>query len=288
MDVVSVIGGLVLIALVAREVFHTLFHPGGRGELTLWVFRLVWALTGRFGQRARALSGPLAMVSVIMLWVVLMTVGWALVYWPALPDGFILASPLDPSGEGGLIDAIYYSWVTQTTLGYGDIAPLDGQLRMLGPLQATLGFGLLTIVVSWVLSIYPALTRQRSAAALAHAILHSRGRADGARQADDPAPLARQMERLSERLSALRVDLVQYPATYYFAAPSPTLSLARALPGVVELARQQRHGPAHTAASELWTSLEQLAETLATVAPVTTEGDVEAVVSAYRVHHQLI
>lgn len=33
--------GVVLILVVVREVFHTLFHPSGRGRLTMSVFALV-------------------------------------------------------------------------------------------------------------------------------------------------------------------------------------------------------------------------------------------------------
>lgn len=198
MDALLIAAGATLIVLVVREIFHTLFHPSGHGDATMLVFRGMWSATGALGPRARALSGPLAMVVVIALWVGVMVLGWALVYLPALPDGFLLAPGLEPSEQDDLIDAVYYSWVNQTTLGYGDVVPLEGGYRMLGPLQATLGFGLLTMVVTRVLSIYPALHRRRSSTP----------------EREGGAARARQLERLSERISEVRVDVVQYPSTF--------------------------------------------------------------------------
>ncbi|MFJ8781962.1 hypothetical protein [Streptomyces sp. NPDC102476] len=43
----------------------------------------------------------------------------------------------------------------------GDIAPAEGWLRLVSPLEALVGFALLTATVSWVLEIYPTLTRRR-------------------------------------------------------------------------------------------------------------------------------
>lgn len=281
MDAVLIAAGAALIVLVVREVFHTLFHPSGHGGATLLVFRGMWSATGALGARARSLSGPLSMVVVIALWVGVLIIGWALIYLPALPGGVLLAPGLEPSRQDGLLDAVYYSWVTQSTLGYGDIVPLDGHLRILGPLQATLGFGLLTMVVTWVLSIYPALYRQRATASIAHAITSAPQEGPGG------AARARQMERLSERLNEVRVDLVQYPTTFYFAAPAPTMSLADALPGLLGLLRG-RHERDHQGASaaELGRSLELFTATVGSERLGMTDADADEVVRAYR-RHQL-
>ena len=69
MSALSVAAGVLLVLVVAREVFHTLFHPGGQGSLTIGVFKSVWAVTGSLGGRGRRVAGPLSMVLVIALWV---------------------------------------------------------------------------------------------------------------------------------------------------------------------------------------------------------------------------
>ena len=85
--------------------------------------------------------------------------------WPHFPDGFRFATELGPAaGQQGFVDALYMSLVTLGTIGYGDISPASDVLRLLVPLEALVGFALLTASVSWLLTVYPALSRRRSLA----------------------------------------------------------------------------------------------------------------------------
>lgn len=285
MSVLLTLAGAALVALVLREVFHTIFHPSGRGELSMLVFRSVWALTGKLGRRARGLSGPLSMVLVIALWATGLVVGWALVYWPALPGGFSFAAPLRAGAHGGLVDALYFSGVTQATLGFGDITPRDGVLRLLAPLQATIGFALFTAGVTWVLSVYPALQRQRAAASVARSIREGNRGFDETTAGLPPAALVRQTERLAELLAAVRVDLMQYPSIFYFAAPTVDVALSEALPYVASLARQD--GAAYElrpAAAELASALDLLLTGVGDQFLGMSDADTADVLTAFRRH----
>lgn len=284
MSVAAPIAGGLLVALTLREVFHMLFHPSGHGGATMTVFRGLWRATAPFGHRGRTVAGPLGMAAVIVLWVGVMVLGFALVYWPSLPEAFAYSSALEPRSEGDLIDAVYFSAVTQTTVGYGSIAPEQGVFRMLAPLQAALGFGLFTMFVTWVLSVYPALQRQRAAASAIHALRLAHDR-DGGAAAVEPATLARQLEQVSQMLSQARVDFLQYPSTFFFAAPSPTFSLARGLPFARGLSRLPDLDPAaRPAAAQLGASLDLLADTLAEQHLGMAGAGTAAVLEAYRDH----
>src|SRR5918995_5385469 len=128
----TVLGGI-LILVAGRDVFDTLFHAEGRATLGRSVMRVVWQLARRtIGHRPRAfsLAGLTALVTVLAVWALLLVAGWALVYWPHVPDGFRL--PADKQG-GGLVDAVHVSLVTLTTLGFGDISPTADWLRLLAP-----------------------------------------------------------------------------------------------------------------------------------------------------------
>lgn len=258
----SIVGAFLVLA-VLRDVFHTLFHPAGQGTLAQWVFRATWTATAPPTSRARALAGPLAMVLVIALWTLILVIGWALIYWAAMPANFIFASALNAEQQDGFIDALYFAWVTQSTLGFGDIAPTAGALRVLVPLQATIGFGLFTVAVTWVLSIYPALKRQRGAASLAHAIRESHDRSGLPLHELPQAALARQFEQLAEAISSLRVDYLQYTFTFYFAPPGSSTSLAAELPQLYEIAHAERlSAEAALAAHTLASSIDSLAQML--------------------------
>lgn len=227
------------------------------------------------------------MVAAMSLWIAVTVLGWALVYLPALPDDFVVASGVDVSRDD-LLDALYYSGVTQTTLGFGDITPDRGLLRLLAPVQATLGFGLLTMVATWVLSVYPALHRQRQAASLAHVIRCAHERRDEALPDIHPTVAARRLERLSAMLSEVRMDFTQYPSTFYFAAPDATASLAEDLPFIDGLSRaEDLDDEPRAAAAELAASIELFAGTLATQHLDMPDADARDVLRAFRRHHGL-
>jgi hypothetical protein len=160
---VSLIGaGLVMAAL--RDLFHTIWHPTRRGGASRLVMRALWRACRplRARERVTALVGPLSMVAVIAMWACAIVLGWALVYWPHMPEGFTFSAGPAPSGRSDFLDSVYVSLVMVATLGLGDIAPVDGWLRVVTPLEALIGFVLLSAVVSWVLGIYPALARRSS------------------------------------------------------------------------------------------------------------------------------
>jgi len=153
---------------VLRDAFEALFHPDGRMALSRAVMRGYWwlfHLVGAHRPRLFALAGPAMLLTILMLWAALLAIGWAFVLWPHFPDGFRFADELGPdAGQRGLVDALYMSLVTLGTIGYGHISPASDLLRLLVPLEALVGFALLTASVSWLLTVYPALSRRRSLA----------------------------------------------------------------------------------------------------------------------------
>ncbi|MEV5438488.1 potassium channel family protein [Streptomyces sp. NPDC052682] len=112
--------------------------------------------------------------------------------------------------------------VTVATLGLGDIAPDEGWLRLVSPLEALVGFALLTATVSWVLEIYPALTRRR---VLAVRLALLRDSAPTTRQIDCTAG-AVLLDSLATDVVRVRIDFTQYAEAYYFHDGEDQASLA--------------------------------------------------------------
>lgn len=261
---ISTLGAAVVVA-VLRDVFHTLWHPSGRGSLSRFVMTVVWRLSRRLGSRGRlaALAGPLALVAVVGTWGILVVLGWTLIYWPHLPDSFVFSTGLQPARRSDLLDAVYLSLVTAATLGFGDIVPAAGWLRLATPLQALVGFALLTAAVSWVLQIYPALTRRR-VLALRLALLRRADTLDSLRELDSPLP-AVLLESLAGGIAQVRMDFTQHAEIYYFRDNDPSASLAATLGHATDLARSaltSRRADVRQAASVLTCALEDLADLL--------------------------
>ena len=237
------VAGVALIALGLNEVFHTLLHPTGRGRFSHLAARTTWRLSSSLGRRGRTVAGPLAAVAVVTVWSMLQIVGWTLVYLPWVPDGFAYSDQIDAAGFP-VVEAFYFSVVSMSTLGLGDVYPVDPWLRVFAPLQALIGFALLTAAVAWFLELYPGLGRRR-ALALRIALI---------RQADTAGHLLNMesgtssglMDSITAGIAQARVDLWQNSESYYFTEHEPEASLAAQLPYGLHLARLARRSSDRT------------------------------------------
>ncbi|MGF1483488.1 MAG: potassium channel family protein [Opitutales bacterium] len=95
----------------------------------------------------------------------LMAVLWSLLY--------LVCAALDPSSfhvpesernfDGSLAsETLYFSIVTLTTLGYGDITPVSGVTRMLAALEALVGQVFLAVIVARLVGLHASRTHAQS------------------------------------------------------------------------------------------------------------------------------
>ena len=115
----------------AVTVLCVLFHY----EVMNWTSRLLPRI--RVHPRLRIVVLILFMLSahVVEVWFFGLTY-WGLDYWPSLGH-------LPGTFDEGAIDFIYFSVVTYTTLGFGDIVP-SGAVRILTGTEALVGLSLIT------------------------------------------------------------------------------------------------------------------------------------------------
>src|ERR1700722_2167778 len=166
----STVIGVGLLGMVALDIYRTILHSRGRSGLitevlTRGVWRLVRGIAFRRSRsgRHRLLShvGPLLLPGIVATLVVLLILGYALLYWPHLPSGFNVQEKAQ-SARG--IEALYFSGITFTTLGYGDIAPRSAPMRLLALSEALTGFGFISLAVTYLVSLTAALERKRAVA----------------------------------------------------------------------------------------------------------------------------
>lgn len=259
MSVLLTIVGIGIILLGLMDMFHTLLHPSGQGRLSQLVLSTAWAVSKAAGHRLGSMVGPVAMVAVVLLWVALQGLGWALVYYPHVPDGFMYSSGVDPAAYPDFVEAIYVSFVTLSTLGYGDMVATDSWIRVASPFEALTGFALLTSALTWFMQLYPPLLRRRALA------LELKGLADvgyaEASQNVEPAVFTRVLDALGSAVEKVRVDFTQHTEGFYFRESDPDLSLARQLPYVLRLrdaAMTRKEEAVRLSAQRLSSALEQL------------------------------
>ncbi|HEX6154212.1 MAG TPA: potassium channel family protein [Solirubrobacterales bacterium] len=241
MDVVWTLLGIALILVALRDIFDVLFHPVGRGivarRVVLGVAGIARRMPGSKGT-AGLLAGPIGYAAVVATWATLLAVGWALIFMPQLPDGFVFDSELDPSAHTGFVDALYISLVNLTSLGYGDISPGTPLLQVLGPVETMFGLGLLTASISWLISIYGAISRRDSLAHEVHLAKEAEERL-GEKLADaDPELLESLLASFAEQLIRVRRDVIHFPITHYFRTEDEERALAGLLPFLSDLAEE--------------------------------------------------
>ena len=263
MDVLLTLLGTTVIVLGLRDMYHSLLHPSGSGAVGGRVQSGVWWVSRRTGHRFGSAVGPGSMITVVLLWVLLQGLGWALIYLPHVPEGFTYSPGVDPAAYPDLLEALYLSFVTLATLGFGDVVATDPWIRLATPLEALTGFALLTAALTWFTQIYPPLSRRR-ALALELTSLAEVEYADGIAE-EDPVTAARVLDGLTAEVSRARIDFTQHGETYYFQEEDPDLSLARQLAYALELRDRAAASSAprvRTGARRLGLALEQLAHQL--------------------------
>lgn len=259
MDVVLTVTGIAMVLYGLMDMFHTLLHPSGQGRLSGLVLSAAWRLSKILGHRLGSAIGPAAMVAVIILWVAIQGIGWALIYYPHIPGGFVYSSGVDPADYPEFHEALYISLVTLSTLGYGDVVATDAWIRIASPLEALTGFALLTAALTWFTQIYPPLSRRRALA------LELKGLADtgyaGSVRELDPVTLSRVLDTLAAEVLKVRVDFTQHTEGFYFQEQNPDVALSRQLPYALRLrdaAMERPEASVQQSAQQLSLALDQL------------------------------
>jgi hypothetical protein len=162
--------GTCIVAGVAYDVYATILHARARsgpiGEtLNRSVWRMSRALAFRLPRQRRHrllnMVGPLLLPLLIIIYIVLLVSGFALIYYAHMPAHFVVApEAMSPPW----IESVYFSGITLTTVGYGDIAPHTMLMRLVALIESASGFALISLSVTYLITVYGALERKRAVA----------------------------------------------------------------------------------------------------------------------------
>src|SRR5215203_7374367 len=165
MEWLLVPAGVLLVLVGLLDVFFTVLHYDGFGFLSSrlynGLFDAVCLATRPLPRTYRAvglsMAAPLMVPATITVWIFLVSLGYALVYYAGM-DGRTFSfstSGLEPS----FMEAMYFSGVTIATLGLGDVTPLSSLYQAIAVSEAPIGFGILTLSISYVIGVYEVLQR---------------------------------------------------------------------------------------------------------------------------------
>ena len=263
MTILFTIFGTLLVVVGLQDLFHTLFHPAARGDISDWMALRIWRIFRRI-PRALGFAGPIAFVAIVLFWGLSIVMGFALLYYPHLPREFTFAEGLNPANYASAWGALQISLASLITVSSGVYAK-DQWLGLLMALEAVLGFGLLTASISWILSIYPVVEHRRSVAQQA-TLLHF-SEVNGIRSLDEISDpdLESVLLAFATQLISHRNELTQFPITYFFYEEDKETALAGILPYLADISHQSvaRGGAAAIAATTLGGAIDALLKVIA-------------------------
>ena len=163
MKLVEVLAGLALVGVTLADAIGTLVAARGltgRWRLTRQFYWLSWRLwrgVGRHLGRRResflSLYAPLTLLTLLVIWLTGLLVGFSLLY---------LAGRASLRGETGYGSLLYYSGTCLFTLGFGDILPTIGILRLAALAEAATGLVTMALAISYLPVLYGAYGRRES------------------------------------------------------------------------------------------------------------------------------
>lgn len=232
MELLTAVLGILLIVVAGVDAVLTTISLGGGGPLTTYVARGLWAIlprrrSGGGSSIHSKLVGPSILLALFAVWALLFWVGWALLFLSA-SDAVVNSKTGAPAG---LWDRAYYAGYLLTTLGIGDYRPQGTFFQLITPVAAGSGFFLITLAVTYLLSVLSAVIAKRQ---LAFSIL-SLGRTPAEMilrswTHSGFSQLASQVDELSEDVVMLAQQHLAYPVLHYFQTEdvrmSPTVALA--------------------------------------------------------------
>lgn len=264
------VGALLVIAALVDAVSHTIALRGGgpiakRVGATLWRALLLLHNRSWFPRLSTA-AGPVILLLTFLLWSLLLWSGWTLIFWSDY-DGIVKGS------DGSIADfwdRVYYAGFSITTLGIGDYQPRTSLFQVLTTVSAGLGFFLITLFVTYLLSVLSAVISKRS---LAFDMLGF------ARTPEDLVIEAWESGRfrsLEQYLLSINNDLVTlsqqhlaYPTLHYFrtmderASPSVAVAVWDDALTLIQYGIPEQHRPDRLLLRTVRNSIQQLAETVA-------------------------
>ena len=231
--------GVGLVLSVANDAYMTILHSRGRnGPISRILCRTIWQLAraaasnlSRKRRHVRLNSiGPLLMPTLISVYITLLIFGFALIYYPHMATDFL---KVPEAASPRWIESLYFSGVTLTTLGFGDIAPRTNVMRLAAVIESGAGFGLISLFITYLVAVYRALERRRTAAL---AFYHQ---ADGSADvvgfianhlvAGKLTGLAPNLRSVARDLEEMLESHIEHPIIHYFHTVEVYKSLPRVL-----------------------------------------------------------
>lgn len=164
-SVLALLAGLLLLAAALVDIFWTtLWADGAGGPISARWTSALWRALRAFGRRRPrliGLAGPVIVSSTLVVWIAMLWAGWALVF--AFDDDSLRDTTNDPGVTW--TGRIYFVAYSMFTMGNGDFTPAEGWPQIATALTTGTGMVVITLSVTYLLSVVRAVAHKRAFAA---------------------------------------------------------------------------------------------------------------------------
>lgn len=220
MSILLILLGALLVGVALLDALWTTIAPRGAGPLSKRVARGWWSLS-LWVHRSRkggahgllAFAGPALLVVAFLTWVALLWTGWLFVF--SAESGAVVAS--SSNEPASLAGRIYYVGFVLFTLGTGDYVPTGGAWEVLSAVASLSGLFVVTLAITYVLSVVSAVAAKRQLASSIHSLGSTPAEVvcrawDGSRFGG----LDQRLVAVSENLGMHTQRHLAYPVLHYF------------------------------------------------------------------------
>lgn len=154
--------GIIIILGTVYDVLWTTLRLTSGGPITSWVTNGLWKLAVRLIRSHRALAtfGFLIVLFTVALWVLLVWIGWTLIFLSD-PRAVLATATGQPAG---FWDRAYFAGSAIITMSINEYRPGSTGWRLVTMITAANGFSLLSLIITYLLPIVGAELERRQLA----------------------------------------------------------------------------------------------------------------------------
>lgn len=225
--------GIVMLIVATVDLLATVVRPNGSGVIATGASRLVMAVSHRFhdrdgSRRMLSITGVVAVVILPVAWMLMMWVGWALVF-NGSANAVLVSSTQAPAN---FWSRVYFAGYSLFTSGLGDRVPGGAGWQFAAVIAAAMGLALVTLAITFLMPVLQAANDARSLAAQISQLGRSTAEIVDAHRTSRFASLASLTEDFPASITTLMVQHHSYPVLTHFHARGRAHSL---MPGLAAL-----------------------------------------------------
>lgn len=154
-------GTLLVLVVVIDLLWTTLWVDRGAGPITGFLGRSLWSIFRSFAKARHGLlsmAGPAILVVTLLVWIALLWAGWTMIF-SADTSAVVSSSSKEPAD---LASRFYFVGYSLFTLGNGDFKPNGSAWQVLTGVAAGSGLLLITLAITYLLSVVSAVVSARA------------------------------------------------------------------------------------------------------------------------------